>query len=280
MHIEEIAAQIKAGKDVKENMWKLWTECKGFVCLIAKRYRGYTDMEELVQEGFLALVDAAGVYDPERGMSFLNYAAFFLKSRFRRYVFTCCQAVKLPEHVSRDIYQYKQACSNYEKQFGEMPDSEQIAAIMGVTKEDINRIEKAAEMGQTQSLSAPITEEGNITLGDSIQSGEDLEAEIIERKDLEEVSEELRKEVNALPKEQKRVIIARWIYGKTFKECGENAEGLQGKAFWTLSKKKKLKQYHEEYIRAANVHHVGVQAFKRTMYSEVERRALGYKAGE
>ena len=276
MRVEEIAARIRVGEDVKNNMGKLWEECRGFVYLIAKRYRGYTDMEELAQEGFLALVDAAKAYDPGRGMSFLNYAAFFLQARFRRYVFTCCQAVKLPEHVSRDVCRYKQACNEYEKQHGRAPDSEQIAAIMGVDKEDVTRIEKAAGMGRIQSLSEVITEEGDVTLGDSIPSGEDLEADVSELQDLETMSADLWEAVDDLPEEQRDVIRARWIQGKTFKECGKNAAGLQSRAFWALSKKKKLKQYHEEYLAAAPVYHMGVESFKRTMCSEVERAALGF----
>lgn len=276
MRVEEIAAQIRAGEDVKTNMGKLWEECRCFVYLIAKRYRGYTDMEELAQEGFLALVDAARAYDPGRGMSFLNYAAYFLQSSFRRYVFTCCQAVKLPDHVSRDVYRYKQACNDYEKQHGRAPDFDQIAAIMGVDRKDIDRIEKAAGMGQIRSLSEVVTDESDVTLGDSIPSGEDLEADIIEGQDLEAMSADLWEAVDDLPEEQRDVIRARWIQGKTFKECGKNAAGIQNRAFWTLSKKKKLKQYHEEYLEAAPVYHMGVESFKRTMCSEVERVALGF----
>ncbi|MBR0281374.1 MAG: sigma-70 family RNA polymerase sigma factor [Oscillibacter sp.] len=84
---EELAAAIRAGQ--KELLPQLWNQVERFVVRQASRvmtlsggFGGGAEFEDLYQSGYLALVAAVEGYDPERGMSFIGYLAFTLKTAF------------------------------------------------------------------------------------------------------------------------------------------------------------------------------------------------------
>ena len=88
MTIEEIVIAIQAGRT--ELYSELWERVRRFVAQQAGRwyyvtagYGGVT-VEDLIQSGFLALVDAVGRFDPAKEVKFTTY----LYTRLR-YAFTC-----------------------------------------------------------------------------------------------------------------------------------------------------------------------------------------------
>lgn len=96
--------------------------------------------------------------------------------------------------------------------------------------------------------------------------------------------------VNSLPDQQSEVIKSRYLEGKTLREVGEmqgrsieRVRQIEQNAFRKMrlpQKCKKLRSYHEVYLSAAPVRHVGVRQFQRTWESEVEREALRWAERE
>ena len=86
MSNEELATAIQAGQD--ELYPELWEQVQRFVTQQAnRRYwatEGYggIEVEDLIQSGFLALVEAVGYFDPAGGYSFLSVLANCLKTAF------------------------------------------------------------------------------------------------------------------------------------------------------------------------------------------------------
>ena len=84
---EELAAGIRAGENVQESMAALYGQMKGFIHSVAWKYRGQgVELEDLAQEGFLALYDAAAGYDPNQGASFSTYGEKWIRARLARYI--------------------------------------------------------------------------------------------------------------------------------------------------------------------------------------------------
>lgn len=81
---EELVKKIKAGEDVAGNMAKLWQQNKNFVYSIARKY-GESEIDDLMQEGYLGMYRAVGNYDLSAGTSFLSYAGFWIKQAIQRY---------------------------------------------------------------------------------------------------------------------------------------------------------------------------------------------------
>ena len=56
-----------------------------FVVAIARQYQGKgLPMEDLVSEGNLGLLKAAGKYDASRGLRFVNYAVVFIRQQIEK----------------------------------------------------------------------------------------------------------------------------------------------------------------------------------------------------
>ena len=68
MSNEQLVTLIKAGENTSENMKVLYLQVKSFIHVMAMRYQGMADLEDLEQEGYLALYPAIDGYDPEKGV--------------------------------------------------------------------------------------------------------------------------------------------------------------------------------------------------------------------
>ena len=141
-------------------------------------------------------------------------------------------------------------------------------------------------MGQIRSLNEPLgDEEGELTVKDTVGSGEELEEDVIGQLDYQCMKEQLWEAVDSLPGIQSDVIRCRFLDSKTLQDIGakynvsrEAARSYQDKAMRELrkpSRSRKFRGYYEEYIAAASIHHIGIQSFRSTWTSVVERDVIG-----
>lgn len=81
MSNEELAQAIKTGE--RDKLLSLWEQVRRFVYQQARRWAAYGGVEtdDLMQSGFLALLDALNGWSPERGR-FLSWYALRLKGAF------------------------------------------------------------------------------------------------------------------------------------------------------------------------------------------------------
>lgn len=86
MSNEELVAAIQAG--ATERMGELWEQVKRFVVMKARRIplEGRSDVElnDLIQSGYLALVNAVADYDPDGEYAFLTHLGYCLKTEFAK----------------------------------------------------------------------------------------------------------------------------------------------------------------------------------------------------
>ena len=287
MNNEQLVARIQAGEDVAGNMLKLYNKNQGFLVIMARKYQGLAELEDLMQEGYIGLSDAVEHFDVERGVSFLHYAVFWIRHRMRRYVDNCSGTIRLPVYVKEEIYGYKRAVKEYCKEFGKEPSDFTLCRLLEVSQEKLQEIKKNAQMGQVQSLSEALGGgETDLTLEDTIPSAQDVEEDAIRSADAAAMKRELWIAVDRLPGNLPKVIQRRYIDGwsldKVSKVFGVTCNGvrqLQNKAMRALRQpglSQKYRKYYEEYISAESYHHVGVESFMRTGLSEVELEVLGW----
>lgn len=285
MDNEQLVARIQAGEDEAENMLQLWDQNQYFIISIAGKFSRYAEMDDLQQEGYIALCNAVRHYDADQGVPFINYAAFWIRQGMRRYIENCCSTVRIPVHAHEDIGKYKRVSNEFRKEYGREASDREMRGLLGVSREKLDQIKKDVQMGQIRSLSEPIGgEDGDISLGDVVASGDTLEEDIMQELDAEVMKRDLWLAVDDLPGNLPAVIRCRFLDGKTLQEAGqivgiktEAARQQQNKALRTLrqsSRGRKYRGYYEEYISAAPVYHVGVESFQRTWTSATERAAL------
>lgn len=290
MDNEQLVARIMAGDNEAENMLQLWKQNKAFIATIARKYSAGAEMEDLEQEGYIALCEAVQHYDPDRGKSFIGYAAFYIKRRMR----ICAdnnRAVRLSFNAGDEVRQYKKIMREYRQEFGCDPSDWELCGFLYISREKLERIRKAAQIGNIRSLSEPVpgTDE-DISIGDTVASGENMEEDVIRKLDKERMKREVWLAVDQLPGDLPAAVRLRYIDGLTLEKTGqalgvnrERARQLESKAMRILRQPhrcRKFRAYFEEYLSAAPIHHVGVSRFNETWTSEVEREALRWTENE
>ena len=287
---EQLVIRVKGGDNTAGNMLELWEQNKRFISAIARKYSAGAEMEDLEQEGYIALCEAVQHYDPDRGMSFIGYAAFWIKRRMR----ICAdnsRTVKLSFNAGDEVRQYQKIMRQYRQEYGCDPSDRELCAFLYVSREKLDQIRKAAQMGNIRSLDESVQGmDGDISIGDTVASSEDMEEDTIREIDKERMKRELWLAVDQLPGKQPEVIRAIYQDGLTRKKAGERAgvsmhkaRDIEYKAMRILRQPhrcKKFRAYFEEYLSAAPIHHVGVRRYLETWESEVEREALRWAEKE
>ena len=287
---ECIVAAVQAGVNEAENMLQLWKQNKGFIAMMARRYSAGAEIEDLEQEGYIALCEAVQHYDPARGMSFISYAAFWIKRRMR----ICAdnsRTVRLSFNAGDEVRQYQKIMREYRQEYGCDPLDWELCGFLYVSREKLDQIRKAAQMGNIRSLDEPVQGmDGDISLGDTVASGEDAVEDAIREIDKEQMKRELWLAVDQLPGDQPAVL--RMVYGDGMTRIkagevlgyGNGKVGIEERRALNALRKphrcKKFRAYFEEYLSAAPIHHVGVQRYLETWESEVEREALRWAEKE
>lgn len=282
---EVLVALIRSGVDEADNMLQLWQQNQNFIRKMAVRYSNHAEIDDLMQEGYIALCEAVRHYDAEQGVPFINYAAFWIKQGMQRYVVNCGNVVRIPVHAEEWAHKHKRIKTEYQKYYGSEPSDKALCALLHINSEKLCSIKKSVQMGQIRSLNEPLgDEDGGLTVGDAIESGEDMEGDVIRKLDYQSMKEMLWKAVDSLPGKEGAVIRCRYLDNRTLKEVGEiygitgdMARTQQDKAMKGLRKPsrcQKFRGYFEEYLSAACYRHVGVESFHRTWTSEVEREAI------
>ena len=153
---EQLVQKIKAGEDVTGNMAKLWQQNRNFVYLIARKYaKTETDIDDMMQEGYLALYKAVDGYDLSAGALFISYAAYQIRQGLRRY-WQNNRRIHIPIYTQDNILKYQKFLNAYQVQFGKNPTKEQVCCYMGIDYDSLDRLKTAAEAGKAGSMDKEI----------------------------------------------------------------------------------------------------------------------------
>lgn len=285
MENEELVARIKAGIDTADNMLVLWEQNKGMIYKIARKYSAYADIEDLQQEGYLALYPAIDGYNPDNGNKFLSYATTVIDQRLKRYISDSGSLVRIPEHERVKIYEYKKTVNAFQTYLNRKPTRQEIACNMDLSDKAVRELEKSVRMGQIASLDASLTDEDGVdTLIELIPDECNAMEGLIDDMQKEELKVVIWNMVDSLPEDQGVVIRARFQRGQTMKEVGTELGIPMGKVRLIQSnglrelrrgkKAKVLREYYKGEIYSAALQGSGVECFNNTWTSSTERVAL------
>lgn len=289
MSNEQLVIRIKAGENVAENMKQLYNQATAFIHALAWKYRGLAELEDLEQEGYLALYPAIDGYDPERGMKFLTYAESWIRQGIVRYIGNNKSCLRLPVHCLEDMRRYERFVSGFAAAHGREPTDTEAQYYLGLATKQIREIQRNICKSNLGSLDSPITGldgREETTVGELVASGEDLEDEVVDRLYQEELRRELWDCVDSLPGRQPEVLRMHYQKGMSLslisKEYGttpETVRQIHTKALRELRKprfNKRLSPYLPEAERIYSMALVGGGAshFNRTWTSSTERVAL------
>lgn len=286
---EQLAARIRAGENVGNNMAILYDQVKDFIHAMAYKYHGQGELEDLEQEGFLALYDAIDHYEADQGVKFLTYASHWIRQRMQKYIQNTGSPLRLSAGRQEAIRKYRKFCTEFQTEQGRKPTEAELCRSLWLTLEQLREIQYDACMTAVKSLDAPIKGaegEEDITLGELAASAADPCEELLDRLEQEELCSILWQCVDSLPGKQPDVIRSRYKDNLTMKQCGQfcgiseaEVRKQQLKALRSLrsgENAKKLRPFLPEdaWIYSGALIGNGVERFNHTWTSSTERVAL------
>ena len=286
---EQLAARIRSGENVGNNMAALYDQVKDFIHAMAYKYHGQGELEDLEQEGFLALYDAIDHYEADQGVKFLTYASHWIRQRMQKYIQNTGSSLRLPAGRQEAIRKYRKFCTEFQAEQGCKPTEAELCRSLWLTLEQLREIQYDACMTAVKSLDAPIKGaegEEDTTLGELAASAADPCEELLDRLEQEELCSILWQCVDSLPGKQPDVIRSRYKDNLTMKQCGQfcgiseaEVRKQQLKALRSLrsgENAKKLRPFllEDAWIYSGALIGNGVDHFNQTWTSSTERVAL------
>lgn len=133
------------------------------VVSVAREYAGRgVPLLDLIQEGSIGLLTAAGKFDPELGFRFSTYATKWI----RRGVLHCLteegSAIRVPPHTGEKIRKVLQIRTALQQELGRVPSVQEIAARCDMEPEKVEQLLSLEP--QVSSLDAPTGEDSALSV--------------------------------------------------------------------------------------------------------------------
>ena len=203
----ELAKRIERGDlEAKE---RLINSNLRLVIKFARRYQGHgLPLGDLVQEAMLGLIRAAEKFDWRKGFKFSTYAVLWIKQSIQRGLDNTGRPVRIPAHIAQRERTVNRVAAELTAELNREPTDEEVAEKAKLPIDEVMAIRDLTRV--TTSLDAPVTADGDTTLGElHAESTGDLEDEVLEREQEEAVGTALAK----LPEAERRVVEARFGTG-------------------------------------------------------------------
>lgn len=166
---EEIALgrRIQAGD--AEALHELVERNLRFVVQVASKYKGYgLPLADLINEGNLGLLHAAGKFDPEHGTRFITYAVWWIRQAIMHALAEGGNAVRLPIKQAEALSRVRQKYEEIHRATGTEPTPEELARVLDMHPEDVADLLRVYR--PQISLDSPLKEDGETTQLDLLRS--------------------------------------------------------------------------------------------------------------
>lgn len=189
------------------------------VVSVAKKYVNMgVEFEDLIQAGNEGLILAVDRYDYNKGLSFSNYAIYWIKQSIMQVLSFESRTIKVPMHVHKNILKMKKYIYKYMMNNDHFPSSEEIADNLNIS---INQVKDILPLlKETISLNdkVPNNDATDILMIDTLKSTANIEEDYIEQNSVNELKNYIFNELD-ISNRDKMIIAYRFgfIDGKVYK---------------------------------------------------------------
>jgi len=216
----ELAQAIKKGNRLA--MKELVEANLRYVVSVAKDYQGQgLPLTDLINEGNMGLMKAAGRFDETRGFKFISYAVWWIRQSILQALAEHSRIVRLPLNRVGTISKITKQAEKLEAEVERSPNEEEIGRNLEMTSDEVIDAMKISR--RHHSLNAPFRDGDKNSLIDIIEDDGQIDPD--EPLMAESLKDEIRQSLDTL-KDRERQVIKMYFgigrdYALTLNEIGE-----------------------------------------------------------
>jgi len=206
-HIRRLFEQYQKTKDpaVRQQLVDLFNNLVPF---LARKFQNRGEpLEDIIQVGYIGLLQAIERFDPGRDLEFSTFATPTIVGEIKRYFRDKSWAVKIPRRLQETMQRAGQAQERLQGQLGRAPSVSEVAEELGVPPEEVLEAMEASPAQRTVSFEST---------GRGAQEDEGLELnerlgetdENLERVELQNL---LQKAMSHLTPRERRIMYLRFV---------------------------------------------------------------------
>jgi RNA polymerase sigma factor (sigma-70 family) len=162
----ELALVMRAQRGGPRDREQFVTAYQPLIASVAYAYRRSTSVErdELLQEGVVGLLRALARFDPERGVPFWAYAAWWVRQAMQQVVSELSRPIVLSDRALRQLARIKDAQRRFEQTHHREANCGEVAAVVGLPRSQVESLlcAERAPRGLDQPAGAERTDGASI----------------------------------------------------------------------------------------------------------------------
>ena len=172
-----LAREIRAGSEAA--LEKLVMANLRFVVSVAKQYQhqGLT-LSDLINEGNLGLIKAAGRFDETKGFKFISYAVWWIRQSILQALAEQGRLVRLPQNKIGAYNRANKAIIAFEQEHERQPSVEELSKILEMSETELSNI--FTSNTRHASLDAPVTDSEDVSMGELLEGSNDTDDTVMQ----------------------------------------------------------------------------------------------------
>lgn len=139
---------------------------------VARKYAGIESHEDLVQVGYIGLLNALSKYDPQAGVRFNTYANYLVAGEMKHYLRDRAQIIRHPAWLQELRHRVNRTSSMLTQDFGRQPTEREIAEALEVPESQVREVFQTQDLLRVGSLDATIQEDEGDSEGERLDAAD------------------------------------------------------------------------------------------------------------
>lgn len=189
---EHLVERIQQGDE--KAVYELVNGNQRIVLTIANKYDNLgLPLEDLFQEGYMGLVEAARCFNPSQGFRFITYAVWRVRRSILRAVSKDGNGISLPDYQRKTLRKLKKIREQFQMDNEREPSNEELSELAGVDIEKIGIFDYYARCSTSIDESISASGDNSISISDTIASDSFSDSDILSESNKEEMNSVLKK---------------------------------------------------------------------------------------